>query len=304
MMNGTGIESAHIAFDSDCFSKATVSTRSCTPACTREAATMAVEPPTEPAVCTRSSGLPAAPSASARYSSGIMTPSKRSGALPTTTASMSSKVRPASSRARSTASRRRPAIETSSRLARWWVWPTPMTAAGILAISAVSLLGVEDAHEVLLQHRPGRRVRERLVGPAGPDAGGGLADPVYPRGEHRVGGERPARRVDRHVAGEAERPAPDELLVEERCGQLRQVDAVDTGSRAGRGGAGRDRQVARVERDRLDPVLEAGDPGGPRTDLGRLVPGGDDDRRCTVGDRGAVPAAQRVGVHRLGQDVV
>ena len=32
----------------------------------------AVEPPTEPAVCTRSSGLPAAPSASARYSSGII----------------------------------------------------------------------------------------------------------------------------------------------------------------------------------------------------------------------------------------
>ena len=44
-----GIESAHMAFDSDCFSKARVSTRSCTPACTRLVATSAVEPPTEPA---------------------------------------------------------------------------------------------------------------------------------------------------------------------------------------------------------------------------------------------------------------
>ena len=57
-------------------------------------ATIAVEPPTEPAVCTRISGLPAAPSASARNSSGIITPSKKSGALPTTTASMSSNVEP------------------------------------------------------------------------------------------------------------------------------------------------------------------------------------------------------------------
>jgi hypothetical protein len=66
MLKGSGTESAHIALDSDCFSKATVSTRRWTPACTSDDATIAVEPPTEPAVCTRSSGLPAAPSASAR----------------------------------------------------------------------------------------------------------------------------------------------------------------------------------------------------------------------------------------------
>ena len=62
------------------------------PDCTRLAATIAVDPPTEPAVCTRISGLPVAPTASARNSSGIITPSKKSGALPTTTASMSSNV--------------------------------------------------------------------------------------------------------------------------------------------------------------------------------------------------------------------
>ena len=90
---------------------------------------MAVDPPTEPAVCTRSNGLPAAPSDSARNSSGIITPSNRSGALPTTIASMSSSDRLASSSARSIASRHSPAIETSSRLARWWVWPIPTTAA-------------------------------------------------------------------------------------------------------------------------------------------------------------------------------
>ena len=66
MTNGTGTDSAHIAFDSDCFSNATASTFLCTPDWTSDAATIAVEPPTEPAVWTRSSGLPAAPSASAR----------------------------------------------------------------------------------------------------------------------------------------------------------------------------------------------------------------------------------------------
>ncbi len=121
MLNGTGTESAHIALDSDCFSKAMVSTRLWTPACTSEEATIAVEPPTDPAVCTRISGLPAAPSESARNSSGIITPSNRSGALPTTIASMSSKPTFASASARSIASLHRPAIETSSRLARWWV---------------------------------------------------------------------------------------------------------------------------------------------------------------------------------------
>ncbi len=58
----------------------------------RSDATIAVEPPTLPAVCTRNIGLPTAPSASARYSSGIITPSNMSGALPMTTASMSDHV--------------------------------------------------------------------------------------------------------------------------------------------------------------------------------------------------------------------
>ena len=64
---------------------------------------MAVDAPTEPAVCTRWMGLPTAPSASASDSSGIITPSRASGALPITMASMSAKVRSASSSASSAA---------------------------------------------------------------------------------------------------------------------------------------------------------------------------------------------------------
>ncbi len=106
---------------SDCFSNETVSTRLCTPAITSFAATIAVDPPTEPAVWTRSSGLPTAPSASARYSSGMTTPSNVSGALPTTTASMSPKSMPASASASSAASRTSPAIDTSCRADTWRV---------------------------------------------------------------------------------------------------------------------------------------------------------------------------------------
>ena len=55
-----------MALDSDCFSKVTVSTRLKLPLWTCEAATSAVEPPTDPAVCTRSMGLPLHPRASVR----------------------------------------------------------------------------------------------------------------------------------------------------------------------------------------------------------------------------------------------
>mgnify|MGYP003491315465 CR=1 FL=1 len=88
-----------MASDSDCFSNATVRTRSWMPAATNWLATMAVDPPTEPAVWARDIGLPGQPGASARDSSGIMTPSKKSGALPMTTASMSAHVISASASA-------------------------------------------------------------------------------------------------------------------------------------------------------------------------------------------------------------
>ena len=55
-----------MASESLCFSKATVSTRSWIARGHEVRATMAVEPPTDPAVCTRNIGLPTAPSAGAR----------------------------------------------------------------------------------------------------------------------------------------------------------------------------------------------------------------------------------------------
>src|ERR1700730_13399513 len=61
LVNGTGMLNAHMAFDSDCFSPAIASTRRYLPDCTRLAATTPVDPPTEPAVCTRISGLPGGP---------------------------------------------------------------------------------------------------------------------------------------------------------------------------------------------------------------------------------------------------
>src|SRR5215831_21012242 len=152
------------------------------PAATNFAATMLVDPPTEPAVCTRIIGLPTAPSASARYSSGMATPSNMSGALPTTTASMSDHVIPASSSASCAASRTRPAIETSLRAVRCTVWPTPTTATRLPAIS----LTLQDDDHVLLQARTARGVRDPAARFAGRDPFGDLADARQTRAHHRV----------------------------------------------------------------------------------------------------------------------
>lgn len=169
-VKGIGRDRPHMALDSDCFSKARVRTVRWTRDATRLEATRAVEPPTEPAVCTRSIGLPTAPRASARYSSGIMTPSKKSGALPITTASMSAHVNWASSRARCAASRTSPAIETSLRAATCLVWPMPTTATGSLCV-AVLLIG-----RLLPGRRPGsaggRGRRSRVRGPGRTHRGG------------------------------------------------------------------------------------------------------------------------------------
>jgi hypothetical protein len=65
-VNGSRIDSAHVALDSLCFWKQTTSTRLWVPLLTRCDAITPVEPPTLPAVCTRIIGLPTAPRASAR----------------------------------------------------------------------------------------------------------------------------------------------------------------------------------------------------------------------------------------------
>src|SRR6201992_1422271 len=211
---------AHMAFDSDCFSHAIASTRRYLPDCTRLAATTPVDPPTEPAVCTRISGLPVAPTASAMNSSGIMTPSKKSGALPTTTASISSIVDPESANALSMASRTRPFIETSWRLATYFVWPVPSTAAsppraGGAPRSAI-LFPFQHGDEILLQHRTAGRVRQHPSRGAVENVLCRKADPLQPGREHRVGGKCAARRVDLRRRRQPDGLGQDELLMAER----------------------------------------------------------------------------------------
>src|ERR1035438_7214814 len=305
MLNGGVIDSAHMALDSDCLSNATASTLRCTPPWTRLVATLPVAPPTEPAVCnrssglpgapgaspphssgiitpsnksgadptmrTRSSGLPVAPSASARYSSGIITPSNRSGAFPTTTASMSARVLPESASARSTASRQRPAIDTSARRDRWRVWPTPRTAARCF-ITVLPSLGLQHADKVLLQGRTAGGVAQGSVRAAGHDLACGRPDAGQAGREHRVAAQRAAGGVDPDAATQAQRAAEQDLLMGEGCVQFGDLDT--RGSCRPPGGSGRRRrgQVARSQRSRVDPVLEPGDPGGARAPL--AGPGG------------------------------
>ena len=159
MPNGGDTLSAHIALPSLCFSNPIVSTRSWMPAITCWAATIAVEPPTLPAVWTRNTGLPDAASASASHSSGITTPSSMSGALPMTIASMSSIDVWASASARSTASRTSPAIDTSAR-ARGVLRLTDPEHRTAFRHHSPSM----TADEVLLQARPAGAVGERPVG--------------------------------------------------------------------------------------------------------------------------------------------
>ena len=187
----------------------------------RVAATIAVEPPTEPAVCTRSIGLPTAPSASARYSSGIITPSKKSGALPMTTASMSAHVdcRRRRGRGRPPRARGRP----SRRLPLGAVLRLADADDGAVAWSSVAL---QDAHEVLLQagaaawRGPRPRGLAAWIRPAAspmrmsPAAIIGLAASAPPDG------------FIRDVVAEPERLAQDQLLVREGRVQLGDVDAV------------------------------------------------------------------------------
>src|SRR6476469_1692403 len=137
-----------------------------------------------------------------------MTPSNMSGALPSTTASMSDHVMPASSRASCAASRTRPAIETSLRAVRWTVWPTPTTATRSPAIrtapssalrfdsSARLLVAFQDDDHVLLQTRTAGCVGDAAVGVAVRDALRDFAD-THESGRHdRVRRECAAGRVD------------------------------------------------------------------------------------------------------------
>ena len=202
------------------------------------------------------------------------------------------------------ASRSSPGIETSSRLARWWVWPTPITAAGCFAHQLSRPFHGHRADEVLLEGRPARRVREHLRRLAGPDPLGRLADADAAGGEHRVGGQRAAGRVDPDVVAQSELAAQDQLLVAERRVQLGDLDTVQVERGAGAPGAGGAGQVTRAHAHLVDVVRDPGQPRGPLADLVGLVAGGQHDRGSSVGDGRAVVLAQRVGVHRPREQLV
>ena len=131
---------------------------------------------------------PSQPSASARYSSGIITPSKKSGALPIDDRV---DVGPGHLRRRPAPGGRPPARARPStrRPGSAWclVWPIPTTATRSLPISVVPF---QDAHQVLLQARAAGGVGDAPVGLAGRDAGRHLADADEAGGHHRVGGQR------------------------------------------------------------------------------------------------------------------
>ena len=172
----------------------------------------------------------------------------------------------------SAASRTRPAIETSSRLALRLVWPTPITAQPLghqPASSTATRFCWRQRARGGVGHRPGRRAVE--------DPRGGLADADQPAGHERVGGQGPARRVDVDALVEAEGLAHDDLLVGEGGVQLGHVDRSRShpGLLARPGGRGRTGEVAGPEGVGLDAVVDAGDPGralGPFAAPGRRRP--------------------------------
>src|ERR1700682_2886194 len=155
-------------------------------------------------------------------SSGIMTPSKKSGALPTTTASMSSNVEPESASARSIASRTRPFIDTSFRLATYFVCPVPSTAASFLAIS-FSLSSsrerssaLHDRDEILLQRRAAGGMRQAPARRAVEDVLCRKPDAFQAGREHRVGGQCAAGRVHLRRRRQPDRLGQDQALMGER----------------------------------------------------------------------------------------
>src|SRR5262245_52872389 len=253
-------------------------------------ATIDVDPPTLPAVCTRIIGLPCAPSASAIDSSGIITPSNGSGALPSTTASMSRHVHSASSHATVAASPPRPGSEASSRFFLCFVWPTPTTAQGCEATS----VPFQHADEVLLERLARRGVCDGPVLAALGDRASGLGEPGEPDRHHRVGGERPTRRVDVDVVAETELGLQDLLLVAERRAQLGDIDLPVADARVLTREARRRRlrEVAEAGLVDLDAVVEAADPHRALAHLLGLLRRRDDDRGPAVGDRREVVLAQ------------
>ena len=138
--------------------------------------------------------------------------------------------RPASASARSTASRHSPAIDTSVRRVRCWVWPTPRTAARCRVTAGPpsrrrgSAAGRGRWWRGRAPGRPGRTKISRAAIPirARPAANIGLPHSAPPDGLTRTPSPRPSA------------AAQQDLLVGERRVQLGDVDAGRAGRAARR----------------------------------------------------------------------
>src|SRR5690242_20178799 len=126
------------------------------------------------------------------------------------------------------------------------------------------LVGLQDAHEILLQTRTRGRVRDGALAGAVGDPRRRLAEPRQARHHHRVRREGAARWVHVHVVAEPERLAEDQLLVSERRVQLGEIDSTlaDASLLARELRRRRAGEVADAERMRLDAVVDAADPRG------------------------------------------
>ena len=133
-----------------------------------------------------------------------------------------------SASALSMASRTRPFIDTSWRLATYFVCPVPSTAASCPAISVL-----HHGDQILLQRRPAGGMRQHPLRRSIPDVLRRKADPLQAGREHRVGGQRPARRVHLRRRRQPDGLGQDQVLVGERRVDLGDLDRADVTARRG-----------------------------------------------------------------------
>ena len=141
---------------------------------------------------------------------------------------------------------------------------------------------------------------------AAADGPGQFDHPSEAHRHERAAGERPARRVHRGLAIEAEGIAQDDLLRAVGHGQLGDVhravvQAHPIGRDAHRRGVG---QVPQRGVVRIDAVVDGPDPHRVVAQLPGLVGSGDDHGRGSVAGGRAVEAAQRLLHVGLGQQLV
>ena len=192
-----------MASESLCFSKATVSTRSWMPDATRCDATIAVEPPTEPAVCTRNIGLPTAPERRRQVELGHHDALEHVGRLADDHGVDVGEPEPGVLERRQRRLAHQPGDRDVLPLGLGHRLADPDDRAALRHQHTL-----QDADEVLLQARARGGVGHGAVGLAGPDGPGRLADADEAGRHHRVGRQRAARGVERDAVAQARARRP------------------------------------------------------------------------------------------------